>query len=432
MAGGKGTRLLSLTNDEIPKPMVSLNGKPLLLWQVECLERNGIRNIILVIGHLGNVIKEYFGDGSSFGVEISYFEETEPLGTGGALKIIRERLEENFLLIYGDLLFDVDLSKMIRFHEEHQSLATLFVHPNAHPYDSDLIVKDTKERIIRFDSKHNIRTDWYDNCVNAGIFILKKTIIEQINKTGKIDLEKDCLIPLCDERKAIFAYQSPEYVKDVGIIDRIRSAADDLEKRIPRSRNLQNPQSAIFLDRDGTINVKKGLISNADDFELESGAAEAIRTINRSKFLAIAVTNQPAVARGLCGIEEIELIHRKMKTLLGNEKAYLDGISYCPHHPEKGFPEENPLYKIPCECRKPKIGMVLEWEKKYHIDLSRSWIIGDSTVDIRTGKNAGMKTILVQTGDGGKDGKFEVIPDFVCKDIKEAVEIIMEEEDDRF
>ena len=127
------------------------------------------------------------------------------------------------------------------------------------------------------------------------------------------------------------------------------------------------------------------------------------------------------VARGLCDIEEVEKIHRKMQVLLGNQRAYLDDIVFCPHHPDKGYPEENPKYKIVCNCRKPATGMIEETALRYNIDLAESYMIGDSTADILAGQNAGVRTILVLTGQAGKDGKYDVKPDSIAEDLLDAV-----------
>lgn len=427
MAGGKGTRLAGLTRDEIPKPMAPVLGKPLLLWQMEALKREGITEILLITGHLGHVIRNYFGCGDAFGLHIQYFQEEKPLGTAGALACIRPMLEETFFLIYGDVLFDVDLSRMERFHREKHSAVTLFAHPNAHPFDSDLVETDGAQRVLRFDSKHNVRNYWYDNCVNAGLYLMEREVCGRLPEQERIDLEADVLARLCQEG-VVYAYRSPEYVKDIGTIERIQSVEADIDSGSVSARNLRKPQRAIFLDRDGTINVQKGLISNAEQLELETSAAEAIRRINHSGYLAIVITNQPSVARGLCGVKDIEEIHRKMQTLLGREGAFLDGIRYCPHHPDRGFPEENPAYKIPCHCRKPDIGMLEDCVKMYNINLSDSWFVGDTTVDIQTGKNAGTRAALVLTGEAGRDKKYNVKPDMVCADVLEAAARILGKE----
>lgn len=427
MAGGKGTRLAELTKNEIPKPMVPVAGKPLLLWQIERLKKNGISDILLVIGHLGERIKDFFGDGRKFGVQIRYFEETEPLGTAGSFYYLKDMIEDDtFLMISGDLYFDLDFERMVKFHWEKEAVATLFVHPNGHPQDSDLVVLNGNGRVVKFDSKHNIRSYWYDNCVNAGIFVFDKRVCNFVPEPVKCNLENDIIRRMIEVGEPVYGYRSPEYVKDVGTVERVEQTLKDIENGYISAKCLKNKQKCIFLDRDGTINQYRGLIYKEDDFELEPCAAEAIRLINRSGYLAVVVTNQPVVARGLCSMEDVGTIHKKMATLLGKESAYLDDILFCPHHPDKGFPEENPAYKIPCECRKPGIGMIKCAAETYNIDLDASWMIGDTTMDIQTGINAGLKTALVLTGEAGKDAKYDVKPDLIGKDLMEAVEKILQ------
>lgn len=429
MAGGKGTRLKSITKDEIPKPMVKVLGKPILQWQIECLKKEGIRDIIIVIGHLGNCIQEFFQDGRRFHTNIRYIEEKAPLGTAGAFSLLPPMLtEDQFFLIFGDVLFDIDLTRMLQFHQKNQAKATLFVHPNTHPFDSDLVVCNEKGQITGFVSKNNLRKSWYHNCVNAGFYLIDKNVCEKVPKETKVDLEKQLLTEMIEDGDDVYAYHSSEYIKDIGTVDRIMEGEKDLKSAYIARRSLRQKQKAIFLDRDGTINQKKGLIWKEEQFELEDGAIEAIRKINQSGYLAIVVTNQPAVARGLCQIKDIEEIHKKMETLLGQKGVYLDDIRFCPHHPDKGYPEENPIYKIPCQCRKPNIGMLIDCAKQYNIDMENSWIIGDSTVDIQTGKNAGIHTALVFTGDAGKDKKYNVVPELICKNLRQAVDQILEKE----
>lgn len=426
MAGGKGTRLNGLTKDEIPKPMVSLLGKPLLQRQIEILRENNIKNIILVIGHLGHVIEDYFGNGESYGVSISYYQETIPLGTAGALAFLHDRLEEHFFLVFGDLLLDLHMEKMFQFHQEKQATATILVHPNGHPYDSDLVVTSKDHAVVNFDVKTNIRDYWYDNCVNAGLYVLTKNLCVSIPQNKKTDLENDLLQSLIQKTNALFAYQSPEYIKDVGTEDRIKAGVDDLISGLVANRNLKKKQKAIFLDRDGTINKKNGLIFETDQFELEEGVVDALRKINKSGYLAILITNQPVVARGLCSEDKVRLIHKKMSTLLGKEGVFFDDIKFCPHHPDIGYPEENPAYKIPCNCRKPSSGMIDESIKQYNIDISLSWMVGDTTVDIETGKRSCLHTALVLTGDGGKDGKYQVQPDITGSNLNQVIDLILE------
>ena len=427
MAGGKGTRLRSITNDEIPKPMALVAGKPILQWQIECLRDQDVTDIVLIIGHLGEKIREFFGNGKRFDVNIRYIEETVPLGTAGALSLLPPLLTgDSFFLVFGDVLFDVDLSRMMEFHRRKKAEVTLFVHPNSHPFDSDLVICGRDGKVYGFDWKDNIRTGWYHNCVNAGFYILDKAVCERVPKGTKIDLEKQLLAEMLKRNKPVYAYRSSEYIKDVGTVERIASAEKELKSGYIARRSLRKKQRAIFLDRDGTINRKNGLIWKEEQFELEDGVIEAIQKINQSGYLAILITNQPVVARGLCQIEDVENIHKKLETLLGQKGVYLDKICFCPHHPDKGYPEENPEYKISCHCRKPDIGMLEDCAQQFHIDLAESWMIGDTTVDIQTGKNAGTRTALVLTGDAGKDKKYDVQPDMVCTNLAEAVQKILE------
>jgi len=426
MAGGKGTRLIELTKDELPKPMIPVNGKPILEWQIECLRRNGITEICLIIGHLGEKIREYFKNGSDFGVSLSYYSEEVPLGTAGALAHIRDFLtDEFFLLVYGDVIFDIDISRMEIFHKQKNALATLFVHPNSHPFDSDLVVLDHENRVIGHDSKKNTRFYWYDNMVNAGFYIVSKDICKSIPETGKTDLEKDILFKNCGKESNIYGYISTEYIKDAGTVNRIHRVEEDIKNGVVAAKNLSKPQKCVFLDRDGVLNKYVGLLSDIEKMELEDTAAEAVAKLNTSVFLAIVITNQPVVARGLCNIEEVDEIHKKLQTLLGQQHVYLDDLLYCPHHPDKGYPEENPDYKIDCECRKPKPGMLLTAAVKHNIDLTKSWFIGDTTVDIKTGKDTGLNTVLVKTGEAGGDNKYDVTADHVACNVLDAVKYIL-------
>ena len=329
-------------------------------------------------------------------------------------------------MMSGDLFFDIDFQRMIHFHEEKGAVATLFVHPNGHPFDSDLLVLDHDDKITAFDSKHNVRDYWYENCVNAGIFVFEKKICDYVPEPVKRNLENDVIKGMLEAGEPIYGYCSPEYVKDVGTVDRVNQTLADIERGVIAGKCLKNKQRCIFMDRDGTINQYKGLVYKEEDFTLEDCAVDAIRKINQSGRLGIVITNQPVVARGLCEIEDVENIHKKMETLLGKEGVFLDDVFYCPHHPDKGYPEENPAYKIPCECRKPKTGMIQKAAERYNIDLAGSWMIGDTTMDIQTGINAGMRTALVLTGEAGNDKKYDVRPDLVCRDLLDAVEKILQ------
>jgi len=392
MAGGKGSRIASIARD-IPKPMINVCGKPILEHQIICLKKNDLTDIIIIVGHLGQHIQDYFGNGSKFGCNISYFYETEPLGTAGALYKIKD-LPNDFILLNGDIIFDIDFSRMISFHREKKAWASLAVHPNDHPFDSALIASNSNNQVTGWLSKEDERLH-YKNIVNAGVHILSVELLENCPQTNnKIDLDRDILKPMIQTGK-VFAYHTPEYIKDMGTPERYAQVSTDLESGIVAGRNLGLAQKAVFLDRDGTINRLSGFITRPEDFELLDGAADAIRIINGLGFLAIVITNQPVIARGDVNFDMLDLIHKKMETELGKCGAFVDDIFFCPHHPDKGFPGERPEYKIDCDCRKPKSGMILRAAKKYNVDISKSYMVGDGMRDVHAGMGAGCVPILL-------------------------------------
>lgn len=391
MAGGRGTRIAELFPN-IPKPLIPVDGMPILEREIRSLAQQGFKDIILTVGYLADKIISYFGDGSELGVKIEYFVEKTPLGNAGALFRLRDKIgDEPFLLLNADAAFDVDFNRMIAYHKQHGGLVTLFTHPNSHPYDSGLIFADKDGKVERWLSKEDERPQWYDNRVNAGLHVIDPKVLDRlsdkIDLQKKVDLDRQILKPLCGTGE-MYCYDSPEYVKDMGTPERFHQVEADFKAGIVEAKNLNHQQKAIFLDRDGTINKYVGFLRKIDDFELIDGAAEAIKKINASGYLAIVVTNQPVIARGEVSWDELNEIHRKMQTLFGQQGAYVDGIYICPHHPDKGFAGERPEYKIDCDCRKPKPGLLLKAAKEFNIDLHQSFMIGDDDRDVQAGQNA--------------------------------------------
>ena len=415
MAGGKGTRIAQV-NATVPKPMIPIEGKPILEYQIGTLKKQGYTDIILIVGHMGNVIQKYFGDGSAFGVQISYIVEEQPLGTAGALYFLKDEIQNDFLLLNGDIIFDVDIQKFLEYHCNQRTAATILTHPNSHPYDSGIIIADDKNRVTNWLHKEDERL-WYKNRVNAGLHMFSPRIFESFHEAKKCDLDRDVLKPLIKEGE-LSVYDSPEYIKDMGTPDRYYAVIEDIKSGKVSAKNLKNKQKAIFLDRDGTINKYVGFLTDINEFELLDGVTEAIKMINESGYLAIVVTNQPVIARGEVSVEELQEIHNKMETLLGQAGAYIDDIFYCPHHPHKGYEGERPEYKIECECRKPKPGMLLAAAEKYNIDLRESWMIGDGENDIEAGKNAGCNVCVVGNAE------IENVPRY--KNLLECVKAVFE------
>lgn len=419
IAGGQGTRIASV-NSEIPKAMIPIEGEPILEYQVELARRYGYTDFLFIIGYLGDQIQAYFGDGSQWGVTIEYYREMQPLGTAGALGLLKDKLTEDFFVFYGDTVMDFDMAAMLAYHQSQQADATLFLHPNDHPYDSDIVrlksytsvpfgegeegagpvVYGRGGRVECFCNKPHEEDFVSHNMVNAALFIFSPKILSVIEPNVKCHIEKHVLPRCLEAGMRLFGYVSPEYIKDMGTPDRYYAVCEDVRSGKVTRLNRVYARSAIFLDRDGVINREVNLLNRPEQMELLPGAAEAIRLINQAGYLAIVITNQPVLARNLCTFEEEEYINEKMETLLGREHAYLNAIYLCPHHPDGGYPEERKELKIKCACRKPAPGMILQAAEDWNIDLKHSFMIGDSNRDIEAGNNAGVgQNILIPTNE---------------------------------
>lgn len=422
LAGGKGTRLGARWSGR-PKPMVPIAGKPILEHQLDLARRYGFNDVLLLLGHMGEKVAGHFGERWN-GMRLSYLQEETPLGTAGAVKSAAGLLDGDFLVFYGDTIMDVDLAAMVDFHRAAGAAATLLVHPNDHPYDSDLL--DEREgRVIAFHSKPHPEDLCARNLVNAALYILSPTILPHVEEGVSSDFGKDIFPRLLRRGLPLAAYNTAEYIKDVGTLDRLERVERDILSGKVARLNRRNPRSCIFLDRDGTINREIDTVRRAEELEFLPGVPEAIRRINKSEFLAVVATNQPAIAKGFMSEDDLAGVHARVEMELGRTHAYLDRIYFCPHHPEKGFAGERPELKIACQCRKPGIGMIEQARRELNIDLSPSWLIGDRTVDVMTARNAGLRSVLLRTGFAGADAKYDVTPDLECESLEEAVRRIL-------
>ena len=412
IAGGKGTRL---GLKDIPKPMVKIGDKPLLEHQIELAKRYGIKEVFILSGHLANVIEDYFGNGENFGVKIHHIVEPYPLGTAGAVKLLEGKINDRFMVFYGDVVMDFDLQSFIEFDKQFEnSIGTTLIHPNDHPYDSDLLGINENNIVTDVYPKPHEEGKYYQNLVNAAVYIFSPRIFDYIEPDVSQDFGKHILKKLVDNGEILAGYKTAEYIKDMGTKDRFEHVANDFISGKVARLNKSKKRPCIFLDRDGVINKDMDSNPTVDGFELLYGVADAIRQINKSDYLSVVVTNQPMIAKGFVTFEEVNSTNKKMETLLGNEGAFLNGIYYCPHHPEKGFEGEIPELKIDCDCRKPKTGMLLKAEKEFNIDLENSWMIGDSERDLKAGKNAGCKTVYISD-------KQNQYADYYAKDLQDAV-----------
>ncbi len=425
LAGGLGTRLAQTLGDK-PKPLALVAGMPVLEHQLELGGRHGFTDVRLLIHHRADAIREYFRDGRRWGVSVSYHVEREPLGTAGAVLDALPGLAERFIVLYGDTLLDVDLDRFWRRHIEAGADASLFVHPNDHPHDSDLVEIDEAGAIRAFHSHPRSEGRYLRNLVNAGLYVVEKRALARWSPPSKKqDFAHDLFPRMLAEGARLYGYRSREYIKDMGTPERLARVEADCRSGLVERLALRNPCTAVFLDRDGTLNVDVGHVRSVDQLALIEGAGPAVRRLNREGLLAVVVTNQPVVARGDCTDAELRRIHDKLETLLGMQGAYLDGLYYCPHHPDRGFPGERAELKVSCKCRKPGTALIEKAAADLGIRLDGSWMIGDRTADIKAAQDAGLRAVLVRSGQAGQDRKWPVRPDYEFFDLAEAVDFII-------
>lgn len=434
LAGGKGMRLAPLIKNT-PKSLVKIGGKPIIEHQILLLRENGIKEIWILLGYLGDKIEKYLQKRERWNVNIHYNgkadissgvrynQEEEPLGTAGALKAVEGKIKEDFLVLSGDVMFNFDVKRFINWHKKKKGIASIVVHPNDHPFDSDLVEIDDKGQITALLERPHPKGIIFRNLSIASVYIFSPKIFKYIPENKKSDIEKNILPLLLKSKEKIYAHNTPEYLKDIGMPDRLARVKADYASGKIKKLNLKNKRRAIFLDRDGVLNEEIDQLSRVENFKIYNFVFKAIKKINETDYLAIVITNQPMLAKGFMTDNDLNEIRKKLETELGMKGAKIDAIYYCPHHPEKGFVGERPELKIQCKCRKPEIGLLLKAKKDFNIDFKKSYFIGDKTSDILVGKKTGCKTILVKTGYGGKDGLFSVKPDFTVKNLLEAVKI---------
>ena len=425
-AGGRGERLASVIGD-LPKALVPVGGKPVLEHQLELAAATGIEEVSIFAGHRAQKIHAFVGDGSRFGLKARIFTEDVPLGNAGAILASVDSLPEHFFVVYGDLMMAVDLQRMAKFHLEREADLTILVHPNDHPMDSDLVETNADDWVTAIHVYPHPPGQVFDNLVNGALYVARREALRAWSAiAGKQDFTRNIMPGLIANGGRVLAYRSSEYIKDIGTPSRLQTAEADWRAGRISLQNSGQGQPAIFLDRDGTLCVEKGHLRTPDELEMLPEVGPTLRALRKAGFRLVILTNQPVIARGEATERDVAAVHRKLAWEIGKEGAYLDAIYLCPHHPDHGHPGERVELKIKCECRKPGTKMVEQACHDLGIDAAQSWMIGDRTFDIEMARRAGLRSVLVRTGVGGRDGKFPASPDYVADDLAAAAAVILQ------
>ena len=410
LVGGLGTRLRPLTL-HVPKPLIRVSGKPFLGYLLSKLRSMGIGRCILLTGYKHSKVKEYCGSGKKWGLSVRYSKEGEPLGTGGAIYNARRQIDSTSLVLNGDSWLDISLAPFAAFHRKSGAWATIF------SMRGDLaargaIVQGKGGRVRQFLEKQKGGRGIF----NTGAYLIEPAALEFLEgevRAGrlqpKFSMERDGF-PLIAKKRKLYSYVGKGDFLDIGTFSSLVGA----HRILPAHEGAGARKRAVFLDRDGVINRHShDYVRHPDDFEFEYGAIDGMKQLSKLGMPIIIATNQSMIGRGLSTPTDLKRIHNKMLAAFKKHKVKITDICICPHRPDEG-----------CNCRKPKIGMLIAAQEKHNLDLAKSFVVGDTTGDILMGKTAGCTTILVKTGFGGKDGKHKAKPDYSCKDLPAAAKII--------
>jgi len=423
-AGGLGTRIRAVTGDALPKALLPIAGEPVIFRQMQLLAEYKVEHVIVLAGHLADALRNSVEtEAERLKLRLDVLVESQPLGTAGGLAAARALLgNEHYYFLCGDIAVHMDLDRLQAVHIGSLAAATVVVHPNDHPHDSDLIAVDEHDCITAIMPRGTRPPGYYRNLVFGSIYCLSPRVTAFVENEKKQDLNNDVLPHMLAVGERLRAYNTPEYLRDVGTAERLALVERDIASGFMESLHWSQKRPAVFFDRDGVLNVERGGrgVIHIDELEILPGAAAAVKTVNDSGQLAVVVTNQSAVAKGFITPKYLERILAKLETELGEHGARFDRIYHCPHHPEEGFPGEVPELKISCECRKPKPGMLLRAANELPIDLPNSCLIGDTQRDIVAAQRAGVVAYGVRTGRACRDCTGGVQPLLMFNDVFEA------------
>lgn len=378
LVGGKGTRLGSLTA-ETPKPMMEICGVPFIQVLMEEVARHGFGIIILLCGHLADRIYSAFDGIIVRNARVRCVVEPEPMGTGGALLQAADLLDEEFLLLNGDSLFDFNLLDLQTLAADKDWLGKVALRPLPDTGRYGKVTLDG-ELISAFAEKSGNSP----GLINGGVYMLRREVLDFIKQTP-CSLEQE-ILPRLVERGQLYGRAYDGYFIDIGIPEDLRRAQMELPNR---------RRPTIYFDRDGVLNHDHGYTHRIEDFQWMPGAIEAIKLFNDRGWLVIVVTNQAGIARGYYDDSAVEQLHVWMLAQLRSYGAHVDAFYYCPHHPEGTVTS----LAVACECRKPEPGMLLRALNEWPIDLDHAYLIGDKSSDVEAAERAGVKGILFE-GEG--------------------------------
>jgi|694.fasta_scaffold96656_2 D,D-heptose 1,7-bisphosphate phosphatase len=372
LAGGKGSRIKKLTKN-FPKPLVKFNKISFLQYLINYYAQFNFRYIFILAGYKGKQLKNKYHNKEQNFVKIKCFVEKKPLGTGGALNLIKKKISKNFFLINGDTYLEPNIEYITNKIKLKKKLGLMNV------IDSDN--KNIKLNNLKI-FKNEISFTKKSTINNSGVYFFKKNIFDYIKKK-KISLENEILPELINKNK-ILGLKYKKYFIDIGTNNNFFKAKKFLPKLLSRP--------AVFLDRDGVINYDHGYVHTIKKFHFKKGVIKALKYLNKKKYFIFIVTNQAGISKGIFSIRKFFTLHRWIKDTLSKKNIFINDVEYCPHHLDGKIKK----YKIKCNCRKPNNGMIKKLESKWLIDHKKSFFVGDKVSDQNCAKKSKIKFFFTE------------------------------------
>lgn len=386
IAGGEGRRLKGVTGNK-PKILIDIDGISLLNFQINYLKSQKISKVHFCLG-IGST--EIIDSLKSVDLDYTYSIEETPLGTYGALQNAYDHLENEFFVLFGDIVLDYDINFGYSNFKNYNSDLHLILRYTNHPKDSDIVQVDENKNVISI-NRHQDLNYPYKPLGNTALFFSRKSAIEPELQNYSQDIFKDFIKNNLGILN-ITTENSLNFIRDIGTEERYLKEIENYKFY------KSNETRYVFIDRDGTIINNRGDDNNIDKFNFNNGAIELLKTLQKLNCKIILITNQPSVAKGFCTFEDVEKLHSHLQhELINSNLKPLDGIYFCPHHPEKGFEGEIQSLKIKCKCRKPKKGLVLKAIRELNIQSRKFIFIGDTKADYFLAENFNAKSFIVKS-----------------------------------
>jgi D-glycero-D-manno-heptose 1,7-bisphosphate phosphatase len=372
LAGGRGTRMRPLTDDR-PKPMVEFHGRPFLEYLIEMLRDQGIQRVELLLGYLPQVIQEHFGDGGRFGVEIGYSVSGADDQTVSRLRLVEDRLDPCFLLMYCDNYWPMDLDRMwSRFRSlDVPAMVTVYANRDGYRPGKDSVRVDDEGYVRTFD---RTRKAPGLQGVEISYAILTRPVFELLPEQD--ELVEAALYPQLASRGELGAFVTDHRYYSVGSLE-----------RLPTTERFLARRPAVILDRDGTLNhrpPRAQYVTSPEGFQWLPGSLEALLLLRERGYTVAVVSNQAGIGRGAMTEGDLARIHAHMTADAEAAGGRIDAIYHCPHDWDEG-----------CECRKPAPGMLFQAQRELDLDLTRTPFIGDDERDGEAAAAAGAPFLRV-------------------------------------